>query len=72
VDDRTGTKRRFCNKRKMKVTITYKQISEDLQKVKTEKICKIVANALKRNKSENNKDHVGMSSLYYGKERILN
>ncbi len=56
----------------MKVTITYKQISEDLQKIKTEKICKIVANALKRNKLENNKDHIEMSSLYYGKERILN
>ena len=56
----------------MKVTITYKQISEDLQKIKTENICKIVANALKRNKLENNKDHIETSSLYYGKERILN
>jgi hypothetical protein len=56
----------------MKVTITYKQISEDLQKIKTEKICKIVANALKRNKLENNKNHFEISSLYYGKERMLN
>ena len=56
----------------MKVTITYKQISEELQKVKTENICKIVANALKRHKLENNKDSIEMSNLYYGKERILN
>ena len=56
----------------MKVTITYKPISEDLQKIKTENICKIVANALKRNKLENNKNHFEISSLYYGKERILN
>ncbi len=56
----------------MKVTITYKQISEDLQKIKTEKICKIVANAVKRNKPESNKKHAEMSSSYYGKERILN
>jgi hypothetical protein len=57
----------------MKVTITYKQISEDLQKIKTENICKIVANALnKRNKLENNKHHIEVSSLYYGRENILN
>ena len=56
----------------MKVTITYKQISEDLQKIKTEKICKIVANALKRNKLENNKDYIEMSGQSYGEERILN
>jgi hypothetical protein len=56
----------------MKVTITHKQISEDLQKIKTENICKIVANALKRNNIENNEDHIEMSSPYYGKERILN
>jgi hypothetical protein len=56
----------------MKVTITYKPISEDLQKIKTGNICKIVANALKRNKIESNKDHIEMSSPYYGKERILN
>jgi len=56
----------------MKVTITYKPISEDLQKIKTGNICKIVASALKRNMSENDKDHIETSSLYYGEERNLN
>jgi hypothetical protein len=56
----------------MKVTITYKQISKDLQKIKTENICKIVANALKRNTSANDKSCIKTSSQYYGREEILN
>ncbi len=56
----------------MKVNITYKQISEDLQKIKTENIYKIVANAFKRNTLKTNKDHIEINSQYYGKEEILN
>lgn len=54
----------------MKVTITYKQISEDLQKIKTDNIYKIVANALERNRRENNKN-VDMISRYYSSEKVL-
>ena len=56
----------------MKVTIKYKQISEDLQKIKAENICKIVANAIIRNKSENNKYHTEMRSKYLGKKKAIN
>jgi hypothetical protein len=54
----------------MKANIIYKEISEDLQKVKTENIYRIVANALKREERESNKDHAEMSSRYYGKKRF--
>jgi hypothetical protein len=56
----------------MEVTITYKQISGDLQKIKMENICKIVANALKRNTSGDNKSHIETNRQYYGKEEMLN
>jgi hypothetical protein len=56
----------------MKVNITYKQISDDLQKIKTENIYKIIADALKRNTSENDKGHIGINSQYYRKEEVLN
>ncbi len=54
----------------MKVTVTYKQISEDLQKVKTENIYKIIAGAMKRHRRENNKN-VDMMSRYYKSEKVL-
>lgn len=56
----------------MKVTITYKQISDDLQKIKAEKICKIVANALIRNKSKDDKCQIEMSNEYFGRKKTLN
>jgi len=62
----------FSLNKNMKVTITYKPISEDLQKIKAEKICKIVANAIIRNKSENNKYHIEMSNKYFGKKKSIN
>ncbi len=54
----------------MKARITYKQISEDLQKVKTENIYKIIAGALERHRRENNKN-LDMMSRYYKSERVL-
>ncbi len=54
----------------MKVSVTYKQISEDLQKVKTENIYKIIAGALERNRRENNKNF-DMMSRYYKSEKVL-
>jgi len=70
--DKTKLIEGFNLNKNMKVTITYKQISEDLQKIKAENICKIVANALIRNKSENNKYHTEMSSKYFEKKKTIN
>ncbi len=54
----------------MKVNVTYKHISEDLQKVKAENIYKIIAGALERNRRENNKNF-DMMSRYYKSEKVL-
>lgn len=42
----------------MKATVTYKEISKDVQKIKIENIHKIIANALKRTILENNNGNI--------------
>ncbi|MGR3220045.1 MAG: hypothetical protein ACUZ8H_09555 [Candidatus Anammoxibacter sp.] len=55
----------------MKTTLTYKEISPELQKVKTENIYNIIAGALKRNATRNVDRDIKLHTHYREKERVL-